>query len=387
MFGCLVSFDIFALYFFLSIFLKPNLNLLQMNITISKSTSSRLKGLDFDNLPFGRIFSDHMFVCDYADGEWKDARIVPFQNFSMHPASMVLHYGQAIFEGMKAFKNQHGEPMLFRPEMHATRINASAKRICMPEFPEELFINAIHKLVDLDQGWIPPQEGSALYIRPTMVATDEFIGVKPSNNYKFFIFTCPVGPYYAAPVKLWADTEYIRAAIGGTGEAKYAGNYGAALLPAKKAQEKGYDQVLWLDAKEFKYIQECGTMNIMFVIDGKVITPPLYGTILKGITRDSAIHILRDAGYEVEEKMITIDEVVAASENGTLQEAFGVGTAAVVSHVSVIGYKDKVLELPPVTERKVGDFIKDTMNGLRSGRIADKWGWVVPAGKDAAVPA
>ncbi|MEZ4935850.1 MAG: branched-chain amino acid aminotransferase [Saprospiraceae bacterium] len=358
-----------------------------MNITISKSTTSHLDGLDFDNLPFGRIFSDHMFVCDYADGEWKDARIVPFQDFHMHPASMVLHYGQAIFEGMKAFKNNEGNPMLFRPEMHAIRLNASAKRICMPDFPEDLFLEAIHKLVDIDQGWIPPQEGSALYIRPTMVATDKFIGVKPSSTYKFFIFTCPVGPYYSAPVKLWADTEYIRAAMGGTGEAKYAGNYGASLLPAKLAQEKGYDQVLWLDAKEFKYIQECGTMNIMFVIDGKVITPPLYGTILKGITRDSAIHILRDAGYEVEEKMITIDEIVAASENGTLQEAFGVGTAAVVSHVSVIGYKDKVLELPPINERKIGDFIKDSINGLRSGRIADKRGWVVPVESEVGIPA
>ena len=187
-----------------------------MNITISKSTSSRLGGVDFDNLSFGRIFSDHMFICDYTDGEWKDARIVPVPGFPIAPRpSMVLHYGQAIFEGMKAFKNNEGAPMLYRPELHAKRINASAQRICMPDFPEDLFLDAIHKLVDIDQGWIPPKEGSALYIRPTMIATDEFIGVKPSNTYKFFIFTCPVGPYYSAPVKLWADTEYIRAALGG----------------------------------------------------------------------------------------------------------------------------------------------------------------------------
>ncbi len=300
---------------------------------------------------------------------------------------MVLHYGQAIFEGMKAFKNNDGEPILFRPELHAGRMNASARRICMPDFPEELFLEAIHKLVDLDQGWIPPQEGSGLYIRPTMIATDKFIGVKPSNTYRFFIFTCPVGPYYSAPVKLWADTEYIRAAMGGTGEAKFAGNYGGSLLPARLAQEKGYDQVLWLDAKEFKYIQECGTMNIMFVIDGKVYTPKLYGTILKGITRDSAIHILRDAGYTVEEKMITIDEIVEAYDNGTLQEAFGLGTAAVVSPVSMIGYKDKVMELPTADDQSIGYFIKDTINGLRSGRIADNRGWIVPAGNPVAVPA
>jgi len=358
-----------------------------MNITVTKSATSRLPEVDFNNLPFGHIFSDHMFVCDYKDGAWQSPEIVPFQNFSMHPASMVLHYGQAIFEGMKASKNQDGQPMFFRPEMHATRINASARRICIPEFPEDLFLDAIHQLVDLDQGWIPPQEGSALYIRPTVIATDPFIGVKPSKTYRFFIFTCPVGPYYSAPVKLWADTKYIRAAMGGTGEAKYAGNYGASLLPAELAQEKGYDQVLWLDAKEFKYIQECGTMNIMFVIDGTVYTPPLYGTILKGITRDSSLRILRDAGYTVEEKRITIDDVVEAHENGTLQEAFGVGTAAVVSHVSVIGYKDKVMELPPVSERKVGEFIKSSINGLRSGKVKDTRGWVVPVGHHQEVTA
>ena len=356
-----------------------------MNITINKSVTSRLADVDFNNLPFGRLFSDHLFICDYADGKWNNPRIEPFQNFSMHPASMVLHYGQAIFEGMKAFKDKEGRPVLFRPELHAARLNASARRICMPSFPEELFLEAIHKLVEIDQGWIPPQDDSALYIRPTMIATDEFIGVKPSTTYRFYIFTCPVGPYYAAPVKLWADTQYIRAANGGTGEAKFAGNYGGSLLPAQLAQEKGYDQVLWLDAKEFKYIQECGTMNIMFVIDGKVITPSLSGTILKGVTRDSALHILRDAGYEVEERMITIDEVVAAHENGTLQEAFGLGTAAVVSHVSVIGYKDKRMVLPPVGERKTGNFVKTTITGIRNGTIPDKFGWIVPVGSESNV--
>ncbi|HFA48176.1 MAG TPA: branched-chain amino acid aminotransferase [Bacteroidetes bacterium] len=358
---------------------------MQMNISITKSTSSNLSKVDFDNLPFGRIFSDHMFVCDYADGSWQQPRIIPFQNFDMHPASMVLHYGQAIFEGMKASKSLDGRPMFFRPELHAERLNISARRICMPEFPEELFLDAIHQLVGLDSAWIPPKEGSALYIRPTMVATDEFIGVKPSSRYRFFIFTCPVGPYYSKPVRLWADTHYIRAAEGGTGFAKYAGNYGATLLPAQLAMEKGYDQIMWLDAKEFKYIQECGTMNIMFVIDGKVLTPPLYDTILDGVTRKSALEILRSEGYEVEEKRITIGEVVTAYENGTLQEAFGVGTAAVVSHASAIGYKDLVMELPPASEQKVGAFIKATIDGLRSGKVEDKWGWVVPVGQEAAV--
>ena len=356
-----------------------------MNITITKSHSSRLADVDFDNLPFGRIFSDHIFICDYIDGQWQDARIEPFHNFSMHPASMVLHYGQAIFEGMKAFKDKDGTPVLFRPELHGGRLNASARRICMAEFPEDVFLEAINKLVEIDQDWIPPQEGSGLYIRPTMISTDEFIGVKPSSSYRFFIFTCPVGPYYSAPVKLWADTEFIRAALGGTGEAKFAGNYGGALYPAKIAQQKGYDQVLWLDAKEHKYIQECGTMNIMFVIDGKVVTPPLYGTILKGVTRDSAMQILEDAGYTVEERMITIDEVATAHENGTLEEAFGVGTAAVVSNVSTIGYKNMVMELPPVNDNNIGEFIKSSINGIRSGRLEDIRGWVVPVSSEAAV--
>lgn len=351
---------------------------MQMDITITSTKAPQLSKIDFDNLPFGRIFSDHMFICDYYDGQWQDARIVPFQDFSMHPATMALHYGQAIFEGMKASKSHDGKPLLFRPEMHAKRMNESAARICMPDFPEDLFVDALHQLVQIDQGWIPPQEGSALYIRPTMIATDEFIGVKPSKTYRFFIFTCPVGPYYSEPVKLLAETKYVRAVLGGTGEAKAAGNYGGALLPAKIAQEKGYDQVLWLDAKEFKYIQESGTMNIMFVIDGKVVTPPLYGTILKGITRDSALRILRDEGYEVEEKMITIDELFEAHRNGKLQEAFGIGTAAVVSHVSVIGYKGQDIQLPPVSERKVGNFIKKTIDGLRSGKVKDKYGWIVP---------
>lgn len=277
--------------------------------------------------------------------------------------------------------------MLFRPELHAERINHSARRLCMPEFPEALFLEGLTKLIQLDHGWIPPVEGSALYIRPTMIATDEFIGVKPSQKYKFFIITGPVGPYYPKPVRLLAETKYVRAVIGGTGEAKAAGNYGGALLPAKLAQEKGFDQVLWLDAKEFKYIQECGTMNVFFVIDGKVITPPLYGTILNGVTRLSAMEILRDEGYQVEEYPLTIHEVVEAHRNGTLQEVFGTGTAAVVSHVEAISYKDEMMELPPVSERKVGELVKSTIDRLRSGRLVDTRGWTVPVTAEELVNA
>ncbi len=349
-----------------------------MDISITKSKTSRLNEVDFNNLPFGRLFSDHMFIADYTDGVWKNPRIEPFHNFSMHPATMALHYGQEIFEGMKASKSFDGVPLLFRPEMHARRFNLSAERMCMPPVPEEMFLDGLKKLVQLDQGWIPPQEGSAMYIRPTMIATDEFIGVKPSQTYKFFIILGPVGPYYPKPVRLLAETHYVRAVNGGTGEAKAAGNYGGTLLPAKLAQEKGYDQVLWLDPHEFKYVQECGTMNIFFVINGKVITPPLYGTILRGITRDSSLHILKEAGYDVEEYPLTIQEVVDAHKNGTLQEAFGAGTAAVVSNVSHIAYEDLVMELPPVETFEVSNFVKSSIDGLRSGRIKDTHGWIVP---------
>lgn len=347
------------------------------NISIQRTSQSRLGDLDFDNIPFGQVFSDHMFVADYENGEWKDARIIPFGEFSIHPAAMVFHYGQAIFEGMKASKSIDGKPLLLRPEMHAKRINASAARMSMPDFPEDLFVEALHQLVGIDQAWIPPAAGSALYLRPFMIATDPYVGVRPSFTYRFMIITCPVGPYYPKPVSLYAETEHIRAAKGGTGEAKAAGNYAAALLPAEKAKAKGFDQVMWLDAKEFKYVQEVGTMNIMFVIDGKVVTPKPDGTILKGITKNSIIHILKDRGIEVVERDITIDEVIEAHQVGQLQEVFGAGTAAVVAHVSKIQYKDTLIELPPVEDRKIGTMVKAEIDGLRAGTIEDKFGWIV----------
>lgn len=351
---------------------------MKMNIRIERTEQSRIGEVNFDNIPFGRIFSDHMFIADYEDGAWKDARIVPFANFSMHPAAMVLHYGQAIFEGMKASKTLDGKPMLLRPEKHAQRLNASAARMCMPELPEDLFLEALHQLVGLDADWIPPQEGSALYIRPFMIAMDGFVGVRPSHSYRFMIITCPVGPYYPKPVSLLADTTYVRAVKGGTGEAKAAGNYAASLLPAKIAQEKGFDQVMWLDGHEFKYIQEVGTMNIFFVIDGKVVTPATDGAILKGITRDSILTVLRQEGYDVEVRPLTIDEVVEAYDAGLLQEVFGTGTAAVVAHVSEIQYKDHHMKLPPLEERKVGPKAKAYIDGLRVGKVEDKHGWLVP---------
>ncbi len=358
-----------------------------MEISIAKAKFSKVHEVDFTDLPFGRTFSDHIFIADYYDGEWQDMRIEPLHNFSMHPATMALHYGQAIFEGMKASILPDGTPVLFRPEVHAHRLNLSAARMCMPEFPEEWFVEALDKLLEIDAEWIPRQEGSSLYIRPTMIATEAVLGVRPSQTYRFYILTGPVGTYYPKPVRLLAETKYVRAVRGGTGEAKAAGNYGGTMLAAKIAQDKGFDQVLWLDAREFRYIQECGTMNVFFVIDNKVITPPLYGTILKGVTRDCALELFAEAGYDVEEYPLTIDEVVDAFHKGALQEAFGVGTAAIASHVSEIQYKDLLMKLPPVSERPVADFLKNAINGVRSGRIPDTKGWLVPCGKMEEVAA
>jgi len=350
-------------------------------ITIQPVSTSRISTVDFDNIPFGRTFSDHMFTADYKDGEWGNYQIVPFGPFEVHPACMALHYGQAIFEGMKASKSKDGQPMLFRPELHVQRLNASARRLSMPEFPETAFVDAVEKLVGLEHEWIPPAEGSALYLRPFMFGDGEFIGVSPSDTYKFIIFTGPVGPYYSKPVRLIAEDHYVRAAIGGVGEAKAAGNYAASLLPAAKAKASGYDQVMWMDAKEFKYIQEAGTMNLFFVIDGKLVTPETDGAILKGITRRTLIQIAQDKGIEVIEKRLPIDEVIEAYRAGKLEECFGSGTAAVVSHVAEITYKDLTMVLPPVEDRKIGKMLKATIDGLRAGTVEDTNGWVRPIEK------
>lgn len=344
-------------------------------IPITKTTASRLESLDFNNIPFGRVFSDHMFYAEYDNGEWQSMDIRPLENLSVHPANLAWHYGQSIFEGMKATKHQDGTPMLMRPEMHARRMNASAERMCMPQLPEEIFIEAVSKLVSLESDWIPPAKGSALYLRPIMFAADEFIGVKPSEKYIYIIMALPVGPYYSTPLKLKAESKYIRAADGGVGEAKTAGNYAASLYPWKLAKEEGYDQIMWLDSNERKYIQEVGTMNIWFVIDDTVITPKASGSILKGITRNSIITVLEDEGYKVEERDITIDEVMEAGSNGSLKEVFGSGTAAVVIHVKEIGYNGKTVSIDPETF-KVAPFAKNYIDSLRDGSLTDKFGWI-----------
>jgi len=343
-------------------------------LKVTKVIKSRLPDVDLNNLEFGKEFTDHMFEADFLGGIWTNIEIKPLQNLSIHPGNLAWHYGQSIFEGMKATVNKKGTPMLFRPEMHIKRLNASAERMCMPALPESLFFEAIENLVSLESNWIPKSEGSALYIRPLMFAIDECIGVRPSTNYKFLIMTLPVGPYYAKPVSLKVADKYIRAAVGGVGEAKTAGNYAASLYPAKLANEQGFDQIMWLDAKEFKYIQEVGTMNIFFVVGNKIITPATDGAILKGITRDSAIKILRHEGYIVEEKPVEINEIVKAYDAGTLTEVFGTGTAAVVAQVSKIGYNDVILSLKG--DNTIGNIVKDKINKLRTGELIDAWNWI-----------
>jgi branched-chain amino acid aminotransferase len=347
-------------------------------IKIKAVKKSRVSEVDFDNIPFGRVFSDHMFVAEYKNGKWKNARIVPFAEFKIHPANMGLHYGQSIFEGMKASKNQEGVPCLFRPEMHSQRINASAARMCMPAFPEKLFIDGLNELLAMDAEWIPTNPASSLYIRPLMFASENHIGVAVAQEYTFMIMTGPVGPYYTKPVRLIVENQYVRAVHGGVGEAKTAGNYAASLLPAQLAKAKGYDQVMWMDSKEFKYIQEAGTMNLVFVIDGKVITPIADGTILKGITLNTFKHILKAKNIPFEERLLSIDELVEAYKAGKLQEAFGAGTAAVVSHVAEITYNDFTMTLPSVETRTIGNMLYNEINGLRNGTIDDTYGWVHP---------
>jgi branched-chain amino acid aminotransferase len=347
-----------------------------IDIKVTLTENSHLSDVDFKNIPFGKIFADHMFSADYADGVWSNFEITPVHRLSVHPALMALHYGQSIFEGMKASKTKDDTAVLFRPDFHAKRFNVSAERMCMPTIPEEIFMEAVSKLVAIDSEWVPKQRGSTLYIRPLMFATDEFIGVRASEKYKFLIITLPVGPYYNKPVSLLAETTYSRAAQGGVGETKTAGNYGRSLYPQMLARQQGYDQVLWLDAKEFKYIQEVGTMNIFFVIGNKLITPATTGTILKGVTRASIIEIAQDRGIEVELRKISIDEVVDAYNSGDLKECFGAGTAALVAHVDKIKYKEHIMELPKATE--LSQAIKDEINGLRDGTILDTRGWIYP---------
>lgn len=352
-------------------------------INIQKTAESKLAKTDFSNLGFGKVFTDHMFVADYKNGEWTDCRIIPFGNLPMHPAMSSIHYGQSIFEGLKAKKSPDGDIIVFRPDMNSKRLNISAKRMAMPEVPEELFFQALNQLLILEKNWIPEGDEPSLYIRPFMFATDDFIGIRRSDTYKFVIFTCPVGAYYSAPIKVYASTEYVRAFPGGTGFAKTAGNYARTLLPAEETAKKGYQQILWLDGIENKYLQEIGTMNIFVVINGKVYTPSLdEGTILGGVTRDSVITLLKYWNIPLEIRRISIDEVLEAYNNGSLEEAFGAGTAATISPIVSIGYNDIEMKLPPLENRVISNKLKAELQLIKDGKTDDKFNWIYNVSKE-----
>lgn len=344
-------------------------------IRIQKTSQSRVNELDESNIPFGQLYSDHMFIADYKDGEWQDLRIEPYRNISVSPANSALHYAITIFEGLKAYRNPEGEVVIFRPEANAKRLNVSAERMCIPEVPESLFMEALTELVKLDSSWVPSSPDTSLYIRPFVFGTDEYIGIRPSENFRFMIITCPVGAYYSQPVNVKIETEFSRAFEGGTGFAKAGGNYAASLYPAKLAQEKGFHQLIWTDGKHHEYIEESGTMNLMFMIDGKLITAPTSGTILKGITRNSVLTIAKDWGVEVEERPIAVKEVISAAKEGRIQEAFGVGTAATIAPIAKIGYEEDIYELNHPDQGKFSSRILKELNDIRTGKIEDRYGW------------
>lgn len=347
-------------------------------IAIERTKASRLPQTDLQNIKFGRVFSDHMFVMDFADGAWRKPRIEPFANLSMSPASLVLHYSQTIFEGLKAYRSVLGGINLIRPQDNIARMKHSAERMCMPPVPEEIFLEALMELIRTDRSWIPDDEDASLYIRPFLFASDEFIGVRPSDGYRFIIFTCPVRGYYNEPVRVKIETRYSRAFPGGTGETKCGGNYAAALYPAKLGQDQGFHQLVWTDGLTHQYIEESGTMNVFFNIDGTLVTPALDGTILRGITRDSIIRIARDEGIKVEERRVSVEEVEVAARNGRLRSAFGAGTAATIAHIQTIAFDDATFDLPGVETRELANRIGKKLDDIRRGRIADPYGWVVP---------
>jgi branched-chain amino acid aminotransferase len=348
-----------------------------LNIAIKKVSKSNLPNIDFSNILFGKVYSDHMFVADFEDGEWGNYSIIPYGNLNLSPGTCAMHYGQSVFEGLKAYKNENGEVLIFRPYDNFKRLNLSAKRICMPEIPEEVFMGGLTQLLRIDRGWVPDVPGTSLYIRPFMFATDEYIGLKPSQTYRLIIFTCPVGPYYSRPLKVKVEEKYVRAFPGGTGAAKVAGNYAGSLYPAKLAQEEGYDQLIWTDGIEHKYVEESGTMNLIFIVDDVLITPALDDTILHGITRNSVLTLARDWGMKVEERKVSIDEIIEAIRRKTLKEAFGAGTAATIAHIKTIRYDGINYELPEISYDLFSSRVFDTLEKYKKGRIKDKFGWIV----------
>ena len=345
------------------------------SIPVKKASQSHINEIDFTKLEFGKYIADHMLMADYKNGQWQAPEIIPYGNLSMSPAILSLHYGQAVFEGMKAYSMKNGNISIFRIHKHHERLNKSLARMCMPEVPHDLFVQGLHTLIETDKNWVPKTEGSSLYIRPLVFASEARLGVKVSDEYKFIIMTSPVGPYYSKPLRVKVEEQYVRAAEGGTGFAKCAGNYGGAFLPTQQAREQGFDQVLWTDAKEHHYIDEAGTMNVMFVLDGKLVTPKLTSAILDGVTRDSIITLAHDLGLPMEERKVSISELAEGFSKGTLTEAFGAGTAAVVAPISVINIHGKDYQLPEAGATSFQQRVKQKLHNIRIGAEADEHQW------------
>lgn len=349
-----------------------------MEIKVTRSTNLKEKP-DQNNLGFGKYFTDHMFLMDYDEGiGWHDARIVPYAPIPMDPATMVLHYAQETFEGLKAYRNPKGEILLFRPEMNGQRLINSNKRICMAELPVDMFVEAVEAIVKYEQDWIPTAPNTSLYIRPFMYASQPGVGVHPAKSYRFVIILSPVGNYYPEgvnPIKIWVEDEYVRAVKGGTGFTKCGGNYAASIAAQVKAEQNGYTQVLWLDGVHRKYVEEVGTMNIMFLIGDEVITAPIEGSVLPGVTRDSMITLLKEWGYKVSERELSIDELMEAGHNGTLKEVFGTGTAAVISPVGELNYKGDIVTINDFKTGPLTQKLYDTLTGIQWGKLEDKFNW------------
>ena len=345
------------------------------DIAVKKTNHSKIKEVDFNALEFGKHVADHMLICDYADGEWQQPMIVPFANLSLNPATLALHYGQTVFEGMKAFCMQDGRINIFRIDKHYDRFVKSLDRMCMAAPPKEVFTEGLMKLVETDKAWVPAQPGAALYLRPFVYASEAKFGVKISEQFRFIIFTGPVPELFAKPIKVKVETNYIRAARGGTGFAKCGGNYGAAYYPTKLAREQGYDQVLWTDAKENNFIEESGTMNAMFVINDTLVTPPLSDSILDGVTRDSLLTLANDLGYKIEVRPVSVEELENAFRHNKITEAFGAGTAAVVAPIQTIHISGIDHHLPEYGPESLLNIIKIKLSNIRTGVEEDKYGW------------
>jgi len=353
-----------------------------MHITINKAECLKTTPDDNTTLGFGTIFTDHMFNMDYSiEKGWHNPRIDPYGPISMDPSTMVLHYGQSIFEGLKAYRTDNGKIQLFRPKNNFKRLNGSAKRLCIPEIDEDFALEALVKLLSLDKDWVPGAHGTSLYIRPTIIAMDPYVGLRSSHTYRFFIILSPVGAYYPEgfnPVKIWVSKDKVRAVRGGVGEAKTAGNYAASLYATDQAQKQGYTQVLWLDGIEQKYVEEVGSMNIFFVIDDEIITPMLNGSILSGITRDSVISLAKHWGMKISERIIGIEEVFDAHNAGKLQEVFWSGTAAVISPVGMIKYNDREITIGDGNAGQISQKLFNTLTDIQYGKEEDPMNWILP---------